>query len=397
MKIFFHENKAESRCGTNMLLKHLLRKEKIEVIENPQLADFIFVSLYDVTCFQSLKAAKKYNKQVVAGGDVAKLDFILNYADYVVKGEAYKFIEELGKLKTPGDIIQISNVWTKEKKGNIDYKIEFNKNPIVKAAPKVLYYYGGKGCQQRCKFCFYSWANEYSIIEKNKVLSALNSIKPNERLYLTCAYFPYPDIDDKFLKKLGMIDLKNHQYLKRKYPSRTFRMGIEFFKEETRKLMGKPIANEKITETINRSLEWNHEITMYFIVGLEKQEDMFEFIEHIPEYQKTYSPRVTLHFQYIDFNQLTPLADFDVRIKSDFDYMALQRELNKKNRRVRVGALKYKTFSNYRTLIQRIKTIEEAEFIYNLRNEKNNEIFIENVEKKYSHLLGTKTNIHGPL
>ena len=387
MKIFFYENKAESRSGTNMLLKYLLKKENIEVILNPLSADFIFVSLYDITCFSSLMQVKKYNKPIVAGGDIAKLDFILSYADYVVRGEAYNFIKELGKLKKNEEIININNVFTKEKKGNIDYEIKFNKNPIIKAAPKVLYYYGGRGCQQKCKFCFYSWANQYSVINKNKVINALNSIKKNEKLYLTCAYFPYPDINNEYLKKLGMIDLKSHQYLKRKYPSRTFRIGIEFFKEKTRKLMGKPIFNEKITEIINCSLEWNHEITMYFIVGLEKQNDMFEFIEHVPEYQKSYSPRIIIHFQYIDFNQLTPLSDFDIRIKSDFDYMVFQRELNKKNRRIRVGRLKYKSYSNYRTLIQRTKNIDETEFIYNLRNEKNNDIFLEKVDKKYSHLF----------
>lgn len=376
-----------------MLLIYLLKKQNIEILDSPNNADFVFVSVYDVSAFNILYSAYKlYHKKIpiVAGGDTCKLDFVLNYADYVVRGEAYEFIKKLSKLKNKEDIINIPNVWTKKKNGIIDYEIKYNENPIIKASPKVYYYYGGKGCPQKCKFCFYSHVNEYSQIDKQLVINALKNIPKSGRLYLTSAYFPYPEIEDCYLKKLGMIDLKNHQYLKRKYPSRSYRMGIEFFTENMRKKMGKPISNEKITETINKSLLWNHEIVMYFMAGLENQDDMFEFINQVPFYQKTYSPRITIHFQYIDFNEKTPLQGCSVINRSDFDYKLFQKELNLKNRRIRVGALKYKAYSTYRTILQRTKEKEETEFIHSLRNEKNNDVMINKIEKKYPYLLGNK-------
>jgi len=395
MRIYFYETKNESRCGTNMLLKHLLRKENIEVVTDPVLCDFVFVSLYDITVFDRLYKAKQLFKQpIVCGGDVAKLDIVLNYADYIVRGEAYNFIEELGKLKNNEDIINIPNVWTSNKKGTIDYKIKYSKNPIIKASPKTYYYYGGKGCPQKCKYCFYSHNNEYSQIPKDYVIKALKKIPKSGKLYLTSAYFPYPEINDYLLKKLGMIDLKNSHYLKKRFPCRSFRMGIEFFTEGKRKQMGKPIKNEKITETVNKSLEWKHEIVMYMMAGLEQQEDMYQFISLFPEYHKTYSPRITIHFQYIDFNENTPLENINVTQRYDFDTKLLQKEFNLKNRRVRVGPIKYKAFSTYRTLLQRTKTKDETEFIYSMRNEKNNDTMINKTINKFPHLIGNKKNIY---
>ena len=168
-------------------------------------------------------------------------------------------------------------------------------------------------------------------------------------------------------------------------------MGVEFFNEGMRKKMGKPISGETIKETINRSLEWNHEIVCYFICGLEEQEAMYELLENIPEYQASYAPRIFFHFQYIDFNKKTPIEDFDVRVKKDFNENLLQKELNKLNRRIRVGKLQNKVGSTYRTLIQRTTNMEVTEYIYGLRKMLNNEEFLEKVEVKYPHLLGTKT------
>jgi len=397
MKIYFSENKRYSNCGTMQLLRYLISKNNMEVVENANNCDIVFVSLFDITEFSNLRKTYltfKGKKPVIVGGDVAKLDFVKNYADYICLGEAYHFIEELGKIKNIKEIENIKNVTTKSKEGIIDYDIDYYKNPLIKASKKVIYYYGGKGCPQKCKFCFYSHVNSYSQIPESLVLSALKKIPKSTKLYLTSAYFPFPDMQNCYLKKLGMIDLKIGQYLKRKYPSRSFRMGIEFFKESKRKEMGKPISDEKITEAVNKSLYWNHEITMYLLAGLEKQEDMYKFIECFPEYQKTYSPRITIHFQYIDFNEKTPLEGLNITQRNDFNTDSMQKEFNKKNRRVRVMQIKYKANSTYRTLLQRTKNKEETEFVYSLRNEKNNDVFINKVMKIYPELLGIKENIY---
>jgi hypothetical protein len=387
MKIFFYETSSQLNGQTSMLLKYLLKKEKIEITDNPNNADYIFCSVTDIVYFQNLRQAfLKYNRKIpiVVGGDIAKIDFVKNYADYVVKGEAYQFIKDLAKK----NIEDIANVTSRNKKGNTDYEINYLINPIIKAAPKVYYLYGGKGCEKKCKFCFYSHVNKYSTISEQNLILNLSALPSNGKLYLTCAYFPYPLIGEKYTKKLGMIDLKINEYIKYYFKNRSFRIGVEFFKDENMESMGKPITNDQLKLLFETSLKRNQELTCYLLAGLEKQEDMWNLIDIIPEYQKTYRPSIQLHFQYIDYNKFTPLQNYDIRLRNDFNTDLLQKELNKKNRRFRVMPIKYKSNSIYRTLIQRTKTFEESEFIYSLKNELNDQLFLLKVDKKFPHLLG---------
>lgn len=393
MTVYFHETKNQAGTMTNTLLKHLLSKNKINITDIPENSDAIFVSITDITYFKNLHQANKLfknKKPIVVGGDVSKLPFIKNYADYVVLGEAYNFINELGKKKKIQDIEEIGNVQTKYKQGKIDYEVKYLENPIIKASNKVYYYYGSKGCPQKCKFCFYSHMNDYSVIDESKVIDALKSIPKSGKLYVTSAYFPFPKLQDNLLKKLGMIDLKIGMYNKRHYPGRSFRIGVEFFNEKTRKAFGKPILDRQITELINNSLNRNHEITTYFMGGIEDENEIQNFVDIVPEYFRTYSPRIHLHTQYIDFNEGTPLADVDVRERKDFNQDMLKKELDKKNRRFRVAKIKYKAHSTYRTLIQRTKNKAETEFIYSMRNLKDNDRFIDNVGQRFPHLLGSR-------
>lgn len=394
MKIYFEVEKRQNGAMTITLLKHLLIKQGIEVVSNPENADAIFVSVTDVTYFQVLhQAHKKYKGRIpiVAGGDMTKLDFIQNYADYTVLGEGYNFIESLGKMKNIHDIIDLPNVRTPNKQGIIDNDIKWMENPIIKASSKVFYYYGGKGCPQKCKFCYYSHVNGYSQVDESKIVRALKSIPKGGKLYVTSAYFPYPKMADELLQKLGMIDLKIGMYNKKVYPSRSFRVGIEFFDAETRKLMGKPIPDRQIIELINNSLVRRHEMTTYFMGGIEDEDAMMRFVDIVPEYHRTYSPRIMLHTQYIDFNKGTPLGDVNIRERKDFNRDLLKKELDKKNRRFRVAVVKYKAHSSWRTLLQRTKTFEETEFLYKMKNLKDDSVFMDKVESKYPNLMGTKT------
>lgn len=394
IKIYFKTVKNQSGAMTVTLLKHLLRKQGIELLDTPQGADAVFVSITDITYFQVLhQAYKEFHGKIpiIAGGDISKLEFVRFYADYVVLGEAYNFIEQLAKVKRIEEIAEFKNVRTRSKDGEVDYQIKFMENPIIKASNKVHYYYGGKGCLQRCKFCFYSHVNEYSMVDEGKILKALKTIPKGGKLYVTSAYFPYPKMPDEYLKKLGMIDLKIGMYNKRNYPSRSFRVGVEFFYESTRKAMGKPVLDRQIVELINNSLDRKHELTTYFMGGVEDDDAIMNFVDLVPEYHRTYSPRIMLHTQYIDFNEMTPLADVSVRARKDFNRLLLKNELDKKNRRFRVAEIKYKAHSTWRTLIQRCKTFDEAEFLYKLKNVKDDNALMDKVESIFPHLIGKET------
>ncbi len=391
MNIYFNESVDESNAYTSQLLKYLLGKEGINVTSDVDTADYIFISLGWIPAVTKLFTAyKKYhgNKKIVVGGDIAKLDFVKYYADYVVRGEAYKFISELNKK----NILDIENVTTEKKEGEIDYEIDFYKNPIIKTSYKAFSYYAGRGCNNKCKFCFYSWCNKYTKIPRDLFISILNKIPSYGKLYPTYAYLPYLDLSPELFKKLGMIDLRAVQYLK--YDSFTnskFILGIEFFSEEMRKFMGKPIPNEGITEIFNKSLRKKQELSLYFIVGLEGEDALMEFLDQVPQCYETFSPAINLKMQYINFNKFTPLHNVDIREVKDFNEEKLKNELNKKNRRCRVYPLKYKTHALYQTVMYRVGIKEEADYVYKLRKLKDSNEFIDKIGEKYPHLIGSET------
>jgi radical SAM superfamily enzyme YgiQ (UPF0313 family) len=388
MKIYFHETKYQNIAFTNNLLRFLCSKNKIEVVDDAKNSDLIFVSLIDVSLIKTLVSAKKYNKPIITGGDVAKIDMVKYLADFVVKGEAFKFIERLLKVKSISEIEEIENVTTIRKDGVTDYDIDYNSIPIVRSSEKVYYIYGGKGCQMKCAFCFYSHVNKYSCPSENYIKSAAMKIPKAGKLFVTSAYFPYPKMEQKYLQRLGMIDLKIRDYLNGNYKNRSFRIGIEFMREENRKKYGKPIPDSLITELVNKSQQRNQELVLYMLAGIESDDDVEHFVSLFPFFQESYSPRIMIHFQYIDFNELTPIAGYDVRLRKTLDVKRMQRLFNVQNRRVRVADIAYMARSTYRTLVQRCTNIEEINFILKLSTEKNNDIFLEKVEQKYPKLLG---------
>lgn len=389
MKIFFYENLNQKRGQTSFLLKYLLKLNKIDVTNNIKEADFVFFSLMDVMYIKDLVLLKKTGiKNIVVGGPLSWLPLVKFLSDYQVLGEAYNFIKELSILKKNKDIINIKNVETFNKKGEFDYFIDYSINPVIKSTNKIYYYYASKGCPFKCPYCFYSHNNQYSQCNEQNIKNAINSIPKQGKLYTTSAYFPYPNMDEKYLKRLGQIDVKVKTYLLKNFPGRSFRMGIEFFNEKIREKNKKPITNIELNQLWNLSLERNHEITTYFLAGLEKPEGIYELYKTFDDFHEKASPRIFINFQYISFDEKTEFAGYDIRKRYEINTNKIQQEFSKINRRVRVRPIKYMASSTWRTLIQRVKTEDEFNFIYGLRNEKENNKLIETVEKNYSYLLG---------
>lgn len=392
MDIGFFETERQSVNYTSQLLKHLLRKRGFNVVSIEK-SDVIFVSVCDVMEIPLLKKAFELfggKKIIVSGGAISFLPVMRFYSDYVVNGEAYEFFDYLrdNGLKNIEDLPYVA---TRHKPSTARSQvIKWEENPIIQTTKRLYYYYAGKGCRFRCKFCLVSNNNKFQSCPQHLIISALRKIPNGFFLTFITNNFEY-NIPQFLYRKIMVRDYTVSGYLKERNKVRgKIRIGIEFCTEKNRKLFGKPITNEEIKEVIVKSKKDNCELMLFFILGVESQEEVESFIDILPVDFSLF-PRIILKFTYIDFSYGTPIWECDVREKKRCDMDSIFKKVLFKNKRIRTYGCRDMTLSTWRTLLQRTCNIEEADFIMSLRNVKNNEQLIDIVQSSgYEYLLGSK-------
>jgi len=126
------------------------------------------------------------------------------------------------------------------------------------------------------------------------------------------------------------------------------------------------------------------------IAGLETQEEHNTIMDAFGLDDSLY-PSIIINYNYFDPQPFTPLADFDIRNKIEIDREVVFHYANKRNKRIRTLPIKYIAHSTWRTIYQRAKSLDEAEFAHSFRNEKDNKKIIASCENEYPHLLGHAT------
>jgi radical SAM superfamily enzyme YgiQ (UPF0313 family) len=333
----------------------------------------------DITEYGTLLAAKRFGRPVVAGGFIARFGCVRAVADAVCEGEAYDFMAAFARAKDIEDV---------RRAGAFNERIDYADNPIVRVTANAFYYYTGKGCPMRCKFCCLSHSREYQFAPQALVERAIRFLPPNAKLFPMCSYWPYK-MAPSLTARLGALDVKVADYAAgRVTAGRQIRTGIEFASESMRKNMAKPLAPEVITEFVNRTKREKKEAACYFIAGVETQEDIESILDCFPA-DGALTPRIHLIFTYLDPQPFTPMHDFDIRAKVPMDGKRLFSAAQRKNRRIRVHPVKYMAHSSWRTVMQRAKTPEQVAFAWGLRNEKDNGKLLDAVGRRFPDLLGS--------
>ena len=381
LKPYFHLLPVQRNEYTTHLLKHLAKKRGIQFAETPQEANCVWVSMCDITEYGALLAAQKMGPPVVAGGFIARFGCVKAVADAVCEGEAYEFMEAFARARSFSDV---------QEAGKFSQRIDYAENPIVRVTPQAFYYYTGKGCPIRCKFCCLSHSRDYQFAPQALIEKAIRTLPPKGKLFPMCSYWPYK-LNPALSARLGALDIKVADYVLGKVTAgRQIRTGIEFASEALRKNMAKPLSPEIITEFFARTKREKKEAACYFVAGLETQEQIEELMQALPV-DGALHPRLHFIFTYIDPQPFTPMHDFDIRAKIPMDGKELFRKAQRINRRVRVHPIKYMAHSSWRTMMQRAKTVEEVGFVWGLRNEKDNDRLIKAGERYFPALLGTAT------
>ncbi|MDY6835508.1 MAG: hypothetical protein SVY53_11985 [Chloroflexota bacterium] len=390
MKVYFHENKTQPKEYTLRLLKYLLNLNGISVTKNVSESDCVFVSLCDMTEYPLLVSAKKLGKPIVAGGFQADMPIVHKTADYTCVGEAYDFIRRLAGIKRVEEIADFPQTATANKAAIIDQNIDYAINPVISVTSRAYYYYCGKGCPQHCKFCYLSYQREYQKAPIGYLLAALRQIPSGSKLYPMLSHFDYK-IPADMIQKLGILDVRVRDYVRRNgqgYGNRV-RTGIEFMRQDYRNKLAKPISTDEIVEFVNLSKKHKCTSVWYFVAGLEGEQDALDFLDKLPVDMSLY-PRIICIFTYIEPQPKTPMANFDIRQKKEFDSFSwFFKEAHKKNRRIRVHTPKYLAFSTWKTLMNRASTDEEISFAWSMRNEKDNSHMLDIINSKMPNMLGT--------
>lgn len=395
MVIYLHETKSQAVNYTSKLLKHLCNVNKIEISNDPNNCDVVFVSVCDITDIGILKKAKdSFSKPIVAGGFISPFRVLTAFADYVCVGDAYDFLRKLSTARHIEEVGEYEEVSTATKVGVMNRFIDRENTPCFQFRKQSYYYYIEKYCPQGCKFCLYGSLHRASSGAKHDMLveRALQLIPATARLFLMVGQPETNRIRYDLTKRLGILDVRIRKFINEqqwRFIGSRIRTGVEFLSEDVRRKFGKPISSAELRQFFHICREKGKTVVAYMIAGLESQDAAAQFIEDVVVFDNRGYPRILFNFTYIDFQPFTALADGNVRLKRRFNFLEFFKEAVGKNKRVRVAPAAYMALSTWRTLMSRCVTREEADFIYALRHKKDNELLIDAAEARYPHLIGT--------
>jgi hypothetical protein len=370
-----------------VLLRRLCQQAGIEIASTPEAAESVWVSMCDITDVRHLLAARELGRPLVAGGWVSFLPALRRLADYVCVGEAYDFVKQYARAPRLSALGDLDYVSTPEKQGLIDERINWRSNPLVKIGGRAYYYYCGKGCPMRCKYCAMSYSRHVQFAPHRYIDGACASMPKNGKLVLMVSYLGY-DLSAGVHARLGATDVKVTQYI-RENPQkmRMVRTGLEFFSEDVRRNIAKPISHDQLCQFLAMTKENNAEVTLYVIAGVESNADALAFAESLPV-DMDVRPRVHLRFTYYDPQPLTPGADWDVRQKQQTDFLRLMAMCHQRNRRIRINPVKAMGHSTWRTMMQRAATPEAVAWAIARRTREDHEGLCLEAERDHPELLG---------
>lgn len=337
-KIYWHETAQQAREFTSKLLKWWVVKHGAELV-GPEDADIVCVSFCSPREIGVLKAARKiadaHGLKVLGGGCEAYTgSTYLAWCDYLCVGEGYEMLRRLAGSNDPlSDLDGFSNVLADPcQPVSPDYRIPWGELPSVQTAPHAFYYLAGRGCRNKCKFCMTSWTQPHQTVPSALRNQAESQMVGRQKLV-------YVSNDDGFGGGAGSTTLKNFLNADRDRWPMVIRLGVEGLTEERRRSFSKPMYDFEIARAIVKAKQIRRQLELFYIIGFPddpKPIDAFAAIASMVGTEEVRFPRVYLKFTYFEPSPHTPLADWDIRQLTEWDYQAAAMTLRSKSGRYRV-------------------------------------------------------------
>jgi len=374
MKFYIYKNKTNLKEYTIRLMEYVLSKW---LVDDPAHADYVIVSICDITELKDIEAARQYKKKIITGGMISEYPIVNELSDYVWHGEIYKFRDH---IKAGCSIEQMPGITSKNKKNLIiEQAINWRENPIIKVGRRAMYYYVSKGCPVKCKYCYIGNVREYQKIPETIYNKALKIAGKN--LMPIAAYNPYgipgnANIGETLLKKYLKLPYKDNG-------PKMIRSGVEFVTMRLSDAVAKGVTIDDLNGALTKSKKENTKMILYFIAGLESQGEIEEFFSKILSDYSTMPP-VNIVFTYLDPQPFTPFHDFDLRFKiADINTRNIYNLVSQINKRFRVLPLARPEKSTIRSLFGRCENIQDYKLVKSVAK-----LDYEEILEKCSHLLG---------
>lgn len=371
-----YKNKTNLKEYSIRLIEKLLNDY---MVNDPQSADYILVSLCDITEITDIIKARQYGKPIITGGMISEYPLINEISDYVWHGEVYGFRDALHQGEDPASMSSMTS--KNQRRLVIDQRISWAENPIIKVGNRAMYYYVAKGCPLRCKYCYIGNVRDYQTAPEVRYNQALKVAGKN--LMPIAAFNPYgiPDganIGETLLKKYITGEQGAH--------AKMIRSGVEFVTPELSQNLAKGVTIEHVNEALARSKSEKTKMILYFIAGLEPQEVFESYFSRVAVDYAT-MPAVNVVFTYLDPQPFTPFHDFDIRRKiTGIDTKKIFRIITERNKRFRVLPLAGPEKSTIRTMLGRCVSQDDYAFIKSIGKLSHDEMIKKADERNY--LLG---------
>ena len=268
--------------------------------------DAVLYSACDVLDMRGLrKLRKQTDKPIIVGGAFAYNYWsAILYSDIVWIGEIFNF----AKLNNLADIANSECAFTGTRKQLIaDQYIDWCKIPITQISKYKAYYWAGVGCKNHCHFCFTSWTHSKQENSPQAISRAVSECSSRRiHLMLTANFYENDPINDP---KTNTRDFLLQDYLLRPVAAQLIRCGIEFAREDTRKLLGKEISKNDIFAAIQKMDRDNTALRLFHITGYEPLSDWEFYIDDLAKMLSRCPNRRLLHlmFNNLQYQNYTPL------------------------------------------------------------------------------------------
>ncbi len=386
MNVYLTHHPSALNLYTIAVLKHWASLCGITLVEDEQKAEALWVSICDPSELSTIKRlrAKANGRPVIMGGFESYFgEPYLAWADYVVVGEGWEFVEAWAK--DPNKAIALPCVLTKEKEATANYVLPAKHLPLLQMPGRNRFYFlAAKGCHQHCKFCATAWIMPHW---ENPLLNQLpNALVKYHRPTVNLITNDSSNVNLN-LPMAGARSVRVRDYLRepRIYRANMVHFGVEGWTEEARRTMGKPLANTDIVSLFAATKWARQRCELFLIVDYPgwNQSDIESFLEAIPQ-DTAMSPSVHIKCTYFDPCPHTPWAR-EAITGQWIDTKALFHRLNSHNHRIRVFPTRSRARSAWRTCLHR-STVGEAMILGSEPSDINTErswlLFLSALERK---------------